>query len=129
MEVVGSMLDAGKGRLLVVLTGRDGDWLPAGWHVDQFDLAPLTDEQTDELIGAIDPTVGDEERAQVRSRCDGVPFYIEQVVAGLEMTSSDGPHVPDALYEPLFARLRAATTSCRWWKPPRSSAAISTDPC
>jgi class 3 adenylate cyclase/tetratricopeptide (TPR) repeat protein len=107
MEVVGSMLDAGEGRLLVVLTSRDGDWLPTRWQVEQFDLAPLTDKQTDELIGAIDPTVGDEERAEVRSRCDGVPFYIEQVVAGLRMTSSDGPHVPDALYEPLFARLRA----------------------
>ena len=36
------------------------------------------------------------------ARCDGVPFYIEQVVAGL---SESG--VPEALYEPLFARLRA----------------------
>ena len=36
-------------------------------------------------------------------RCDGVPFYIEQVVAGLTETG-----VPEALYEPLFARLRAS---------------------
>ena len=36
-------------------------------------------------------------------RCDGVPFYIEQVVAGLSETG-----VPEALYEPLFARLRAS---------------------
>ena len=36
-------------------------------------------------------------------RCDGVPFYIEQVVAGLGETG-----VPEALYEPLFARLRAS---------------------
>ena len=36
-------------------------------------------------------------------RCDGVPFYIEQVVAGLTQTG-----VPEALYEPLFARLRAS---------------------
>lgn len=107
LDVVGSMLDAGDGRLLVVLTGRDGDRLPSGWRVEQFELAPLTDEQADELIGALDPTVGDEERAQVRSRCDGVPFYIEQVVAGLHTASTDGPHVPEALYEPLFARLRA----------------------
>jgi class 3 adenylate cyclase len=107
MEVVGSMLGAGGGRLLVVLTGRDGDRLPQGPQVEQFDLAPLTDEQTDELIAALDATVGDEERAEVRRRCDGVPFYIEQVVAGLHTTSSDGSCVPDALYEPLFARLRA----------------------
>ena len=38
----------------------------------------------------------------MRDRCDGVPFYIEQVVAGLTETG-----VPETLYEPLFARLRA----------------------
>lgn len=109
LGVVGSMLDSGRGRLLVLLTGRDGDWLPAQWHVETFDLAPLSDEQTDELITAIDPTVNEEERATVRSRCDGMPFYIEQVVAGLRMTSSSDRRVPDALYEPLLARLRAGT--------------------
>ena len=39
----------------------------------------------------------------VVDRCDGVPFYIEQVVAGVTETG-----VPEALYEPLFARLRAS---------------------
>jgi class 3 adenylate cyclase/tetratricopeptide (TPR) repeat protein len=107
MELVGSMLDAGGGRLLLVLTGRDRNRLPQGWQVEPLDLAPLTDEQTDELIGALDATVDDEERAEVRHRCDGVPFFIEQVVAGLHVASSAGSGVPDALYEPLFARLRA----------------------
>jgi class 3 adenylate cyclase/tetratricopeptide (TPR) repeat protein len=107
MEVVGSLLDAGGGRLLGVLTGRDGARLPQGPQVEQFDLAPLTDEQTDDLIAALDATVADEDRAAVRRRCDGVPFYIEQVVAGLHPTSSGGSGVPDALYESLFARLRA----------------------
>jgi class 3 adenylate cyclase len=116
MELVGSMLGAGGGRLLLVLTGRDGDRLPQGWQVEQFDLAPLTDEQTNELIVALDATVDDEERAEVRRRCDGVPLYIEQVVAGLHMTSSAGSGVPDALYEPLFARLRAGKPR----PPPRS---------
>jgi tetratricopeptide (TPR) repeat protein len=39
----------------------------------------------------------------VSARCDGVPFYIEQVVAGINQTG-----VPETLYEPLFARLRAS---------------------
>ena len=68
-----------------------------------FDLAPLTDEQTDELIIALDPALTADERAAVAERCDGVPFYIEQVVAGLSETG-----VPEALYEPLFARLHAS---------------------
>lgn len=107
LEVVGAMLDAAEGRLLVVLTGRDENCLPTQWQVKRFDLAPLTDEETDELIVTLEPTVSDEERAAVRARCDGVPLYIEQVVAGLRMPAPDGMLVPDALYEPLFARLRA----------------------
>ncbi len=107
LEVVEAMLGTGGGRLLVVLTSRDGKAIPNHWQAEQFDLAPLTDEEADELIVALDPTVSDEQRASVRRRCDGVPFYIEQVVAGLRMPPSDGTHVPDALYEPLFARLRA----------------------
>ena len=103
LEVLGALLDAAEGRLLVVITGRPGGWLPAGWPVKVFDLAPLTDEQTDALITALNPGLTADERAAVAGRCDGVPFYIEQVVAGLSETG-----VPEALYEPLFARLRAS---------------------
>jgi class 3 adenylate cyclase/tetratricopeptide (TPR) repeat protein len=107
LEVVDLMLGASEGRSLLVLTSRDGKPLPNHWKVEQFDLMPLTDDETDELVVALDPTVSDEECAAVRRRCDGVPFYIEQVVAGLRMAPSDDTQVPDALYEPLFARLRA----------------------
>ena len=55
MEVLGSLLDAARGRLLVVITGRPGGWLPGDWPVKVFDLAPLTDEQTDALITALNP--------------------------------------------------------------------------
>jgi hypothetical protein len=68
-----------------------------------FDLAPLTDEQTDALITALDPDLKADERAAVAARGDGVPFYVEQIVAGLSQTG-----VPETLYEPLFARLRAS---------------------
>ena len=103
LEVLGSLLGAGQGRLLVVITGRPGGWLPAGWPVKVFDLAALTDEQTDELITALNPGLSADDRAAVAERCDGVPFYIEQVVNGISETG-----VPEALYEPLFARLRAS---------------------
>ena len=104
LEVLGALLDAAGGRLLLVLTGRPGGWLSAGWPVTVFDLTALTDEQSDALITALNPTVTADERAAVVGRCDGVPFYIEQVVAGLTESG-----VPEALYEPLFARLRAST--------------------
>ena len=33
LEVLGSLLDAASGRLLVVITGRPGGWLPGDWPV------------------------------------------------------------------------------------------------
>ena len=105
-ELLNSLFSAADGRLLVVATGRDGDWLQKGWQTKVFDLAPLTDEQSDALIEALDPSVSGPRRAAVRERCDGLPFYIEHVVAGLAAAGRQ-PEVPEALYEPLFARLHA----------------------
>ena len=103
IERVGSLLDAAEGRLLVVVTGRLGPWLPADWPVTLIDLDPLTGDQIDTLIAALDPNLSATARAAVADRCDGVPFYVEQVVGGLTQTG-----VPEGLYEPLLARLRAS---------------------
>lgn len=107
LELIGNLLHAADGHVLVVITGRPGDWLSSAWPVKVFDLTPLSDEQADALILALDPTVTADECAAVRQRCDGIPFYIEQVVGGLGQTAPDQnrPSVPDPLYEPLFARL------------------------
>lgn len=108
LELLGAVLGATGGRLLVVITGRPGQWLPGQWPAKVFDLTLLTDEQSDELIRALNPAVTPEECAAVRARCDGVPFYIEQVTSGLDVPTADNrPPVPDPLYEPLFARLLA----------------------
>src|SRR5262249_12068092 len=102
LEILGSLLEVADGRLLAMLTGRPGDWLPDDWPVDVVELAPLDDGQADALITTMNSELSIEARAAIVNRCDGVPFYIEQVVEGL---SESG--VPEALYEPLFARLRA----------------------
>ena len=108
LDLLGALLSATDGRLLVVITGRDGNWLPDQWPAKVFNLTPLTDEQSDELVLALNPAVTPQDCAAVRARCDGVPFYIEQVVSGLgSPTDVDRPPVPDPLYEPLFARLLA----------------------
>jgi class 3 adenylate cyclase len=104
-EVLGKLLATAEGKLMVVMTGRPGDWLPQTWPHKAFDLASLTEGQTHELITALDPGLRADERAAVAARCDGVPFYIEQVVNGISQTG-----VPETLYEPLFARLRASPT-------------------
>src|SRR5829696_3321710 len=108
MELLDSLLTAADGRLLMVLTGREGPWLRTDWQLTLFELTPLTDEESDALIEALDPTVTDAQRATVRARCDGVPFYIEHVVAALDAAVREG-HVPEALQESLFARLHTRT--------------------
>ena len=108
LDLLSALLTNTQGRILAVNTGRDGGWLSAQWPAKVFDLPPLTSEQTDELVLALDPRVAPEQCAAVRQRCGGVPFYIEQVVNGLGApTDNDRPTVPDSLYEPLFARLLA----------------------
>jgi class 3 adenylate cyclase/tetratricopeptide (TPR) repeat protein len=111
IDVVESLLRAGTGKVLVVLTARDIGSLPNLAGVDVFTLAPLTAEETDELITALDPSLSAEERADVGRRCDGVPLYIEEVVVKSREQPTDAARwvrVPDALYEPLFARLRTS---------------------
>ncbi len=103
IERLGSLLAAADGRLLILMTGRPGPWLPAEWPVNVIELNPLTKDETDTLISALDPTLSAHARAAVAERCDGVPFYVEQVVGGLTETG-----VPEGLYEPLLARLRAS---------------------
>ena len=104
LELLTSLLAAADGRLLVVITGREGTWLKADWPVTCFDLTALTDAESDALIDALNPGVSDAQRAAVRSRCDGVPFYLEHVAGQLD-AGAPGSGVPEALWEPLFARL------------------------
>jgi class 3 adenylate cyclase/tetratricopeptide (TPR) repeat protein len=105
VELLNSLLTGADGRLLVLVTGREGDWLRTDWPVTLFELSPLTDEQSDALINALDPSVTDAQRVAVRNRCDGVPFYIEHVVGELDAAGAESG-VPEPLYEPLFARLQ-----------------------
>ena len=112
-EVVQSLLNddsEGSGRFLVVMTSREPESLPNSEHIAHFPLAPLTDQETDELIVALYPELGADARRRVGHRCDGLPLFIEEVVAKLKEQPSDvaeSVNVPDSLYEALFARLRS----------------------
>lgn len=102
-DVVDALLTHADGRLLVVATGREGKWLRPDWPVESFELTALSTDECNELIEALDPVVTEAQKTAVCSRCDGIPFYIEHVVAGLDAAGND--QVPEALYEQLFARL------------------------
>jgi tetratricopeptide (TPR) repeat protein len=110
IEVVQALLREDSGRLLVVITGRQLPALPGNTEV--FDLKPLSDAEADKLILALDPGMPPDAQRAVRDRCDGIPLFIEEVVAKLKEQSSDAAEsalVPDTLYEALFARLRSST--------------------
>ena len=108
LDVVHSLLRENEGRLMVVITGRKLP--PFGDTTTVFDLTPLSDSDADRLVLALHPDLTAEARSAVRERCDGIPLYIEEVVAKLrEQPSGAGQisQVPDTLYETLFARLRS----------------------
>ena len=107
IEVVQALLRENSGRLLVVITGRK---LPSLPETAVFEVTALSDADTDKLVRALDPELTSEVRSEVHKRCDGIPLYIEEVVAKLKEQPSDGRQslqVPDTLYETLFARLRS----------------------
>ena len=114
VDLVASLLDSRPGRLLVVITARELEPVPAGSRV--FDLKALTDTESDQLIAALGPDLASDARNAVRSRCDGIPLYIEEVVTKLREQPSDaaeGTGVPDSIYEALFARLRSSENAVR----------------
>ena len=108
VEVVQTLLREGSGRLMVVITGRKLPPLPDTTAV--FEVTPLSDADTDKLVRALHPDLESEARNEVHKRCDGIPLYIEEVVAKLKEQPSDAgqsAQVPDTLYETLFARLQS----------------------
>ena len=115
-DVVRSLLDAElNGHVLVVITSRE-PILPDSSQTVAFHLNPLTDNEADELIVALHPEVTADQQRAVRRRCDGVPLYIEEVVAKLKEQPSDlstTAGVPDTLYEALYARLRSSPNAIR----------------
>jgi class 3 adenylate cyclase/tetratricopeptide (TPR) repeat protein len=108
VEVVQALLREQSGRLMVVITGRKLPQL--GDTTTVFEVKPLGNADADKLVRALHPLLTAEARSTVQKRCDGIPLYIEEVIAKLKEQPSDLPgpsQVPDTLYETLFARLRS----------------------
>lgn len=111
VEIVQSLLRERPGRLFVVVTGRK---VPPLGGETQFELKPLSSNDSDSLIRTLHPEMTDGARRAVQDRCDGIPLYIEEVVTKVLEREADrsGPaEVPDTLYETLIARLGSSRTS------------------
>ncbi|MGP4056888.1 ATP-binding protein [Mycobacterium sp. 4D054] len=115
VAVLKTLLGIETGKLMVVITGRTLP--PLGDRVTEFSVQPLDEAEADELVGKLQPELSGDARRAVRARCDGIPLYIEEVVARLK----DQPRgdirataVPDTLYEALFARLHTDPDALRF---------------
>jgi class 3 adenylate cyclase len=132
VETVGQMLRAGNPGLLVVSVSRDA--APPGFGaVETIALGPLDDESARELVRSLGPDMDDPTCSAMLDRGDGVPLFLEELArraaarpngqsprrppAGLvpavapDVAGEGAPggptSVPEALYEPLVARLYA----------------------
>ena len=100
---------------LVVMTARPGVLPMAG--AELVELEPFSEHESGLLIDALglEPEVSSEDRRTLIARGDGIPLYIEELVAATShgMPSSPEPGasarpvgtVPDILYDLLAARL------------------------
>jgi predicted ATPase len=125
LELLGLLVDqTATFPLLLVITFRPE--LHLAWeqrsHVTRLGLAPLTQTQADLMIGRLtgDRSVTPAMRAQIVSRTDGVPLFIEEMTRMiLEAAASTGtsgrrelPEIPGTLEGWLRARLdRLGTAS------------------
>ena len=115
-ELVGALLEADLGgHVMIVMTCRVDVEVPEA-HTTTLELGPLSAEESDRLIDSLHPTLTSDQRRLVRSRSDGIPLYIEEIVAKVKEMPSDESRpvgVPDTLYEALFARLRSSQNALR----------------
>ena len=112
ISIVNSLLRVTEGRIMVVVTGRSVP--PLRGFVEELDLKPLAAEDSETLIRALHPDIAADASKAVQERCDGVPLFIEEVVAKLkhhDRDAGEAAQVPDSLYETLVARLRSSTDS------------------
>ena len=117
VDVVKSLLTAELGNhVLIVMTSRNPVPIPDEQRVKVFELKSLTADESDRLIAALHPSITADQQRAVRQRSDGVPLFIEEVVAKIQQQPSDASSsagVPDSLYEALFARLRSSSDAVR----------------
>ena len=136
LDVLSRVLHADRGDLLVVTTSRDPAPSSLG-RAQVIEPPPLDDDAAVELVLSLDPALDGSACRAVVERGDGMPLYLEELARGAASgtqrivapqvtrtgapilaaaaTSPAGPPatVPEALYEPLVARLHATGPGLR----------------
>jgi class 3 adenylate cyclase/tetratricopeptide (TPR) repeat protein len=138
LDVISRVLAADRGDLLVITTSRDGPPSSLG-RAEVIELTPLDDGDAAKLVLSLDPALDDHACRAVVDSGDGMPLYLEELVRGAgpgaariidvrpalgagpapaasaPAAGAVGPPatVPEALYEPLVARLHATGSGLR----------------
>jgi class 3 adenylate cyclase/tetratricopeptide (TPR) repeat protein len=113
LDVVGHVLRSRRADILVLTTSRELP-PPSLARLQALELEPLDSSASVELVRTVDPAIDIERCLDLVERSDGVPLFLEELARAPANSSVDtatlgagtGP-VPDALYEPLVARLYA----------------------
>jgi DNA-binding CsgD family transcriptional regulator len=108
LEVLSALASALAELQVLVVAAYRSDGLPRdhgvrrlrhelrrGGRLEEIVLAPLTLEETDELLGAVLGRAAAPSLARaVHDRTQGVPFFVEELALALEMSGvlADGPH-------------------------------------
>ncbi len=114
-ELLAALIKDGPGGVLVLGTSRERE----GGSWETIELRPLTLSGRLALIDALQQDVSEQDRFALAARSDGIPLYLEELVrAGPSQHPATAGHgaptpgsVPNALYEPLVARLYATPTA------------------
>jgi class 3 adenylate cyclase len=136
LDLTARVLRSDRPGLLVVTISRDAPPQELG-RLETISLPPFDDTAASDLVTSLEPRLDGAPRRAVLERADGVPLFLEELVLGTSVrtdASADlrasrhgtsattsppeppslgataaGPSgsVPDALYEPLVARLYA----------------------
>lgn len=106
-DVLDAVMSRSRGRILSVITARTGTSLPADSPVSVIDLHPMPDAEVDELATVLAPEAPASVRIAARERGDGIPRYVEQILA--EPDSA----VPDPLYDALLAEIDVSARALR----------------
>jgi DNA-binding SARP family transcriptional activator/DNA-binding transcriptional ArsR family regulator len=105
LEFLSAFVDrATAAGVLMVLTARPG-FIPP-WTSTQADtatLSPLGKQDVEQMVMALDATLPNETVARIVERSDGVPLFIEEIVASIATAS--GATIPPTLHDLLATRI------------------------
>ena len=109
--LLADLVRTGPGRMLVLGTSRN----PEAGLWEAVELQPLTSDWCMALIDALGGDLTEQARADLAARSGGIPLYLEELVRAGELGAPARVRgiapmpgsVPEALYEPLVARLYA----------------------